>query len=1541
MRIKYILARLKRYIKELKNDQYHLGAIYNALQDIEKQIAELDGKELTAESPQLKEIALNLQRISQAIQNLSVRRGHLMARQNGVPWKMLMFLTEALNENEKSPVLVDFLNDFIKHDEIVSLKQQFGDFKLDIDSRVDLCESYYNFIKTQAKKILPILNEELAECRGKEKLYSEVITVVQAIKNIITQKTPNMLNLQSRLSELEGLKGKVINSSDDQLIGFIKKWESEIGFINPVKIDASYTGAIKGQEEFIRCCGIYNQGMNTILADNIAIIENLRAISQFVLISKLEEVIKALNGAKNEETLIKAKLLCYDMSLKLKLLDLQALEINNFLLYAQKCSLADIKGAPFELERIPGSFNRFPQQMELLLNLKKIMFGERDDNLDRFLGKFKDDAKAKSEKKTFAADEKLVIALDQYIVLLKESAKYDSALKVHIDNIIIFLETIKEAKEPEKQKGVTIKVNLKNHEDELRKLFDAALTVHDEKKPDIDLDRFEQFTIIDKYYDKIASELKKENEDVEAADFCPILLRLLQYHFDQKNLTLAIITINSLLQLFAKEQSIKDPAARIAFLQALIVIGESTKDLSGRMKAEGKNIPWTMLRIIRNDIFHVLIDFAAGRKFFWEFVLGHTDKIDVNACLGDLQTLKFSLEAIKLFHLQDKNWKEYPAIELIKKKKNTTADSALKIAIIKIAKADRPAVESKSTIDPTKYLALAKMRETFDEVADYINSLRTKLEGTEQAPEQIRQAIENIKALENYFMMLNQILLPALKGELLTSQSVFNMGMAYCGGLLKILKDTLPPFQREASPILLEKAEENIFLRGELAHTIAAKGSLVNLETLLAIKRNILILLKNMEFSFELKLMPEIRLFDIRLDGFESEFLKLLDNSQLHVGEADKYLGASTNIEGFVDKDMKKLRSLYHAIQFYQTEHGANQVKYGDIIINLKQSQEINRNELAGAIKMLLELQKRISNYLHEDKPESNVSIVFEEEKAKLLSEIDKKIEQLQKQLDYVNGEGQQKYVKLIEKLEKLCEPPEIINKLIEMLQGHYGREIDYLKFIDSKIKHVKNGLTKAGPLLTEIEDLCAVQRAAINKLWQPLTTDDQSIMLAELLSISSKHPKEVVMFLHGCRNELGRLTFEQQELTNRLEELKAAYNDLIGQMKELKNNNKAYKDSPSDPLAATASICHDEIMELRGKMKNEIKKNEERIGDLNAKLSQFRDLLLLIDKKLTEQSSESLSETPRDNDRSDGPSGAPPSKKDGGDGKGPEGPKPSGEKRDPAQTSNPHKGSEFDSGQTFHLPLANKHGLGSQSSILAAKLKAEGGHTKSTLMTESKPDLKQILFNAFIKITGEDEDADFKLAVERSLADSNVQQVKEELKRETGKYCFNCKDVPGDGNCFFSVVADQLKRYDVEVDTNTLRMKAIQEILNHPELYRDFVDNIDTYIDRMFSASEWADHVIISALCRALNLTAVIVNSDGSDPIIFRGKDSKTEIYLGYEVNRHYQSLHPTDGFATDGQITRLIQATEYEQVVRANPSAITKDSTPILGNTSLTFNK
>ncbi len=177
----------------------------------------------------------------------------------------------------------------------------------------------------------------------------------------------------------------------------------------------------------------------------------------------------------------------------------------------------------------------------------------------------------------------------------------------------------------------------------------------------------------------------------------------------------------------------------------------------------------------------------------------------------------------------------------------------------------------------------------------------------------------------------------------------------------------------------------------------------------------------------------------------------------------------------------------------------------------------------------------------------------------------------------------------------------------------------------------------------------------------------------------------------------------------------------------------------------------------------------------------------------------------------------------------------------------------------------------------------------------------------------------DMQKAREASLLENEkLQEMRAVLLSRAESFGFIVKEIERDGNCFFHGTLDQLQeiRYaDSENFTaEYLRQCVIQHLIDYVDLYKDSIEDMDEFIAKMSQQGEWADHIIIQALARVLNVTVVLIRSDAQEPNILRRKNSVGILYLGYEVGLHFQSLIITGGDEPKKEIKDFIERAEID---------------------------
>ncbi len=139
-----------------------------------------------------------------------------------------------------------------------------------------------------------------------------------------------------------------------------------------------------------------------------------------------------------------------------------------------------------------------------------------------------------------------------------------------------------------------------------------------------------------------------------------------------------------------------------------------------------------------------------------------------------------------------------------------------------------------------------------------------------------------------------------------------------------------------------------------------------------------------------------------------------------------------------------------------------------------------------------------------------------------------------------------------------------------------------------------------------------------------------------------------------------------------------------------------------------------------------------------------------------------------------------------------------------------------------------------------------------------------------------------------------------EKLANNAAKYGFTLQSVPGDGNCFFHAVLDQLKRLELAGEWNfgSLRELAVNHMQANSAEYSNSLDGtMEAYITNMRRSGTYADHLVIVALARALDVNLVIIRDDDTSPQVVRKspRAGASTLYLGYqERKQHYYSLVP-----------------------------------------------
>ncbi|XP_072049762.1 uncharacterized protein [Amphiura filiformis] len=160
---------------------------------------------------------------------------------------------------------------------------------------------------------------------------------------------------------------------------------------------------------------------------------------------------------------------------------------------------------------------------------------------------------------------------------------------------------------------------------------------------------------------------------------------------------------------------------------------------------------------------------------------------------------------------------------------------------------------------------------------------------------------------------------------------------------------------------------------------------------------------------------------------------------------------------------------------------------------------------------------------------------------------------------------------------------------------------------------------------------------------------------------------------------------------------------------------------------------------------------------------------------------------------------------------------------------------------------------------------------------------------------------------IEQQTSESQVVQYLEENCKKLN-LAFHGK-TPGDGNCFFSAISDQLDLLNLPHQSpSDLRQSVVEFLRRNPSIqaqdgtidFQVIQPDWKTYCTSMARDGEWADHIVVTATAHLLQRDILIVTSspqgaDNDDPSIrISGSTdgSKQPLLLGHVWEFHYQSL-------------------------------------------------
>lgn len=122
-------------------------------------------------------------------------------------------------------------------------------------------------------------------------------------------------------------------------------------------------------------------------------------------------------------------------------------------------------------------------------------------------------------------------------------------------------------------------------------------------------------------------------------------------------------------------------------------------------------------------------------------------------------------------------------------------------------------------------------------------------------------------------------------------------------------------------------------------------------------------------------------------------------------------------------------------------------------------------------------------------------------------------------------------------------------------------------------------------------------------------------------------------------------------------------------------------------------------------------------------------------------------------------------------------------------------------------------------------------------------------------------------------------------------------KVIPGDGNCQFSAVSDQL--YGTPKHSKQVRKMCIAQLAENPREYSPFVSGFHTYseyLKRMSKQGEWGDNITLQAISDLFGLRIRLITSYAGGVVQVEPKEMRSSriLWLSFFAELHYNSVYP-----------------------------------------------
>uniref|UniRef100_F1KYS2 OTU domain-containing protein 3 n=1 Tax=Ascaris suum TaxID=6253 RepID=F1KYS2_ASCSU len=175
-------------------------------------------------------------------------------------------------------------------------------------------------------------------------------------------------------------------------------------------------------------------------------------------------------------------------------------------------------------------------------------------------------------------------------------------------------------------------------------------------------------------------------------------------------------------------------------------------------------------------------------------------------------------------------------------------------------------------------------------------------------------------------------------------------------------------------------------------------------------------------------------------------------------------------------------------------------------------------------------------------------------------------------------------------------------------------------------------------------------------------------------------------------------------------------------------------------------------------------------------------------------------------------------------------------------------------------------------------------------------------------------------------------------LRAQLGCYGLTLRDIPGDGNCLFRALGDQLEGHSMNHLKH--RMDTVRYMIAHRHHFEPFIDvPFDRYVENLSRPGTYAGQDALVAFAR-LHKVNIVIHQLNSPLWQIQGSEGEptAELHLSYHNGEHYSSVRRFGDIADTPPHIRIVsQLTGATEVPCCASHSICTPSAPITSNVNV----